>query len=336
VVLADAAPGLLDEHCAWRQEGALDPLVGIAAPPSERRALKGARTADPPAVSAVGRRWGLDAAALAGLEALEGDLQAKGGEALASLGRVPAVFARPSGKGWAVYLNVLLDRYPAARRKGYGGGAYRSLLASILAHLGVKPAVEVTAASGRPLGPARIARYRFGNADVVGVLLDPVDVDVVHGRDGVTIYDDSRLGRVARQEVEVRLPRMAEVVDARTGERFGRTDRVRTSVVVGEALVLALGEATPTLALAGPASAKRGEHARLSIVSPAAGRRLVRCHLRGPDGAFMPEYARNLLVDGAPGAFVVRFALDDPVGRYELRCADVTSGATAEGRLELR
>ena len=36
-----------------------------------------------------------------------------------------AVIIKPAGRGWAVYLNVLYDKYPVARSQGFGGAGYR-------------------------------------------------------------------------------------------------------------------------------------------------------------------------------------------------------------------
>ncbi|HSD29441.1 MAG TPA: hypothetical protein VLL75_19215, partial [Vicinamibacteria bacterium] len=336
VVIADAAAGLMDEHCAWVREGGLGSFFGVASPPSEKRALDAARVGGAPTVSEEGRTWGLDAVGLAGLEALEPNVAPRGSQPLVSVGGFPAVFARPVGKGWALYLNALFDRYPKQRTMEYGGAAYRSLVSSLLGRLHVRPAAEVLDMRGRPVGPARVARYRFGNDEVIGVLLEPIDLLASHGRDGVTVYDDSRLGRVARQEVEVRLPRTAEVVNARTGESLGRADRVRASLVAGEALVLALGDARPALGLTGPGTSRRGEHPRLTVASSGGGRRLVRCHVHGPDGGFRPEYSKNLLLEGQGAEMVLASALDDAVGAYRVRCTDVVAGTSAETQVDLR
>jgi hypothetical protein len=248
----------------------------------------------------------------------------------------PAVFVRRLGKGSTVYLNSLLDGYPQARKKDYGGREARAVLSSVLAHLGVRPAVEVRGASGLGTGPTRIARYRLGEAEIVGVLQDPIDLDAVHGRDGVVVYDDSRLGKTARQEIEVRLPRAAEVVNARTGEAYGKTDRVKATAVAGEALVLALVPARPSLELSGPATALRGEHPRFSLTASLPGPRVVRCHVHGADGGFIPEYSRNLLLNDGPASFVVPSALDDAPGVYHLKCTDLLGGGSAEAKLEMR
>src|SRR5262249_42122701 len=172
IAIADGAAGLFDEHCAWRPQGALDALFGVKAPPPERRTLTGARAHAPggPVLTAEGKAWGIDPAAIAGLSPLETGLEPAGGGALVDFAGTPAVLVRKVGRGCAVYLNVLFDGYAPARRSGYGGEGYRSLLRAVLAHAGVRPTVEVRAAAGSLLGPMRVGRYRFGTTDVVAVL----------------------------------------------------------------------------------------------------------------------------------------------------------------------
>jgi hypothetical protein len=186
------------------------------------------------------------------------------------------------------------------------------------------------------VGPARVSRYRFGTSEVVAVLLEPTAVEKAYGRDGVTVYDDSKMGPVLRQDLEVRLPRAADLVNARTGASLGRGDRVKATLAEGDALLLALNPApTGMLTLAGPDTARRGSHPRFEVASREGGKRLVRAHVVGPDGAFRPEFARNLLLDGRPEGFVVPFALDDSAGSYRVRVEDVLSGATEETAVAL-
>jgi hypothetical protein len=200
----------------------------------------------------------------------------------------------------------------------------------------VRASVEVRGAAGVGTGPTRIARYRLGGAEVVGVLQDPIDLDAVHGRDGVVVYDDSRLGKAARQEIEIRLPRVSEVVNVRTGEYYGKTDRVKATAVAGEALLLALTTARPSLTLSGPGTVHPGEHPRFSLAASLPGKRVVRCHVHGPDGTFIPEYAKNLLLGDGPVSLVIPSALDDAAGPYAIRCTDLVGGASAEAVLDLR
>ncbi len=336
IVVADGAPGLMDEHCAWRPQGMLNELFGIGAASSSQRAQTQAPRLGPVVATPEGITWGLESGELQGLSGWESGIVAKGSAPLLRIGATPAVFVRRVGRGWTVYLNVLLDRYPSLRANAYGGEAYRTLLKAVLGHLGVHPTVELADGKGRPVGPARIARYRLGGADVVAVLLEPIEVEKAYGRDGVTVYDDSSLGKVVRREIEVRLPRAGGVTNVRTGESLGRTDRVKLPVVAGDALFLAVGSPRGTLDVEGPATARPGERPRFSLRSSAPGQRLVRAQVFGPDGTSVPEYARTLLVAGERATFVLPLALDDPPGKYRLRFADVLSGDSVEAGLEAR
>jgi glycosyl hydrolase family 42 (putative beta-galactosidase) len=334
VVVADGAPGILDEHLAWQPGGLLDSVFGIAAPSSETRRLDG-RVAGAVSVTEAGKRWGLDPGGLAGIDAFEGGLRAQGAEALATIAGDPAVFVRQVGKGWAVYLNVLFDRYPQLRSKAYGGAAWRALASAILAHAGVGPAVTVRDAGGRPLPQTRIARYRFGGADVVALLQESLDVATLYGRDGVTVYEDARLGPVARQEVLIHLPRVARVTDVRTGKDLGRTDAVKMVVTPGDAVILAQGDAPARLTVDGPRSARRGERVSFAIGTGGSGTHLLRCHVMAPDGRFLPEYAANVLAEGESGRFEVATARSDVPGRYRIEVADVITGAAASVEVEI-
>jgi Beta-galactosidase trimerisation domain len=338
IVIADGAAGLMDEHCAWRTEGTLNELFGVGAPPSEKRHLAGGSAASAATLTADGIAWGLDAAALGGLALLETDVTPRGGSRpLATLGATPAVFARPVGKGWALYLDIPFDRYAQLRKEHFGGGGHRALLGGVLRHLGIGAAVTVQDGRGQGVGPMRVARYRLDDAEIVAVLAEPVAVEEIHGRDGVRVYDDSKLGPVVEQQVEIRLPRVGDVVNVRTGEYYGHTDRVRTSVVAGNALVLSVVPSRPTVALSGPSSGARGDHVTLALrIEGSAGKRLVRCQVFGPDGAFEPLYSRNVLAQGGTGEFVLPTALDDAPGRYRVKATDVVGGGTAEAQVEMR
>jgi hypothetical protein len=335
IVIADGAPGLFDDHIAWAPQGQLNGFFGIDAASSEKRALKAPR----PAGGAVtvrpeGKSWGLDGAALEGLRPFETGIEARTGQPLLDLAGTPAVLARRVGRGWALYLNVLLDGYPAQRKEHFGGGAHRELLSGLLDHLGVRPAIRLRDGKGHHLGPARVARYRFGEAEVAAVLLEPTDVAEAYRRDGVRVYEDSNLGRVA--PAEVALPRVADVVNARTGAFLGHTDRVKTTVSAGDALILGLSRARPVLSVSGPAVVPRGGHPRYTVTSSPPGRRLVTCQVYGPGGALVPEYSRTLRFDGTEGSFAWPTAVNDPAGSYRLKVRDVVGGGGAEAVVELQ
>jgi hypothetical protein len=280
-------------------------------------------------VTKDGSVLGLRAPDLAGLEAIEPAVRASTGRPLARVGATDVAVVNRVGRGRALYLNALLDRPGPARE------AWRPILRAVLADAGVRPAVVVTDPGGRPVSRVRVARYRFGEDEVVALLSGQLDVKASFGRDGVTVYEDAEKGRVVRTEVDVVLPRAAHVTNARTGESLGETTRLRTSLIAGDALVLALGPGSAPLRLEGPARAKRGEAPVFTASSSSAVRRLLRWHVWGPDGAFLPEYARVSVEAAATAAFVLPSALNDAAGEYRVRVTDVLRGASADATVRL-
>jgi len=309
-------------------------LFGITAASSDKRSIKSA--GGDVTVTDEGAGWGLAAKDLSGTTAAEPDIKAAAGTALARVGNADAVIVRSVGKGWAVYLNTLFDRYPKQRAEKFGGANYRSLVAAILARAGLRPAIEVLSADGTRLTQAQVARYRFGDAEILTIVKDNVALEGILGQDGVTVYDDAALGPVARQEITIKLPRKLYVTDVRSGKHLGYTDVVHSSVLVGDAVVLGLSPTENTITLDGPAAASLGEHPAFTLAASKPGRRLIRCHVFAPDGSMLPGYARNVLLENTAATFVLPSALNDPAGRYTISATDVVTGATAETKITLQ
>jgi hypothetical protein len=243
---------------------------------------------------------------------------------------------RSFGKGWTIYLNTVWDQYPKQRANNFGGAVYRELARAVLDKAGVRPSITVTSPDGHPVAQAQIARYRFGDSEVLAIVKENVELKGTVGRDGVTTYNDAKLGQVARQELTIKLPEKRFVTDIRSGKQFGYTDVVHTSILIGDAIVLALSPVEKKIKLDGASSAARGEHVRLSLVSTSSNGNLIRCHVFGPDGTRLAMYSSNVLLDGERGSFVLPFALNDKPGKYQLRATDVLSGASVEKTIELR
>ncbi|MEN3325549.1 MAG: hypothetical protein V7638_356 [Acidobacteriota bacterium] len=249
---------------------------------------------------------------------------------------IKRLFGNNVGKGWTLNFNKTFDRYPKERAANFGGATYRELVKSVFDKAGVRPTIEVMSADGRPVSQAQIARYKFGDAEIVTIVKENVALSGIVGQDGVTTYNDTNLGTVARQELTIRLPRKMYVADVRSGKQLGFTDVVHTSIVVGDALVLGLTAAQHEIHLDGVSTAKRGEHIFLKISSTAQETSLVRCHVFSPDGSRSPIYSRNVPVENGHGTFTLPFALNDPAGRYVIRATDVVTGAKFEKTIELR
>jgi len=196
--------------------------------------------------------------------------------------------------------------------------------------------VRVLGAGGKRLEQAQVVRYHFGDEQILTIVKDNTAVEGISQRDGVTIYNDSALGRIARQDISIRLPGKFYVTDIRSGKRLGFTDSVQSSVIVGDALVLGLSAADNKITIDAPATAALGEHVKLKIDSTLPGPRLVRCHVFDPDGAMLPVYASNLLMQSSSGWFVLPSALNDVGGLYTVIATDVVTGATASAKITLK
>ena len=199
-----------------------------------------------------------------------------------------------------------------------------------------RPAVSVSDPSGRPVSRVRVARYRFGEHEVIALLDGQLDVKTSFGRDGVTVYEDAQRGRVVRREVDVTLPRAAHVTNVRTGEVAG----ARRAACAPRSPPARLSSSRSArrgapLRLEGPARGRLGEASVFTVSAASAARRLLRFHVLGPGGAFLPEYARVSVAEGPSASFTLPSAVNDPPGEYRLRVGDVLSGATAEAVLRL-
>jgi hypothetical protein len=331
VVIADAGTGLMDQHCAWRQTNEVNELFGIISPASQDRSFK-ASSGQVVANPASGK-WGLNPNELTGIVPAEASIS---GASLLKIGETHAAIAKQTGKGWAIYLNVFFDKYPKLRSQNFGGESYRTLIAQLLEHVGVRPTVRVLNAAGHQLPQAQIARYSFGDAEILTIVKDNVALAGIVGQDGVTTYNDASLGQIAKQEITVKLPKKYFVTDVRSGQKLGFTDTVRSSVIVGDAVILSLTNSASDVKLTGSANAARGDHVQFRVTS-SPGSHLIRCHVFGPDGTMLSEYARNLLTDkNGATTFVLPSALNDKAGPYVVRATDIVSGATSEFKVVLK
>jgi len=333
VVIADTAPGWMDEHCAWRTNDKVNKLFGIATAPAERREMKLAAGVIQTSTQATG--WNLPRE-LSGLPIAEPDVQPAGGTSLLKIANSDAAILNRTGAGWTIYLNTTWDQYPKQRAAKFGGASYRQLAKAILDKAGVQPAIQVTSPDGQPLSQAQVVRYQFGDAEIVAIVKDNVAVAGVVDQDGVTTYTDASLGQVAKQELTIKLPRKFHVADVRSGKQLGFTDMIHSSILIGDALILGLSPEANELKFEGPVSANRGDHISFVLTSNRTATSLVRCHVYAPDGTRLPIYSNNVLLQDRHGTFTLPFAFNDTPGKYVIRSTDVVTGAVAEKTIELR
>ena len=334
VVIADSSVGVLNEHCSWQMSEAVNNLFGITAASSNKREFK-LSPGEIRKSSATG--WTLASSNFIGLRAAEADIHAaSGATALLQIAGSDAAIVNNLGKGWTIYLNTTWDQYSKQRATNFGGAAHRELSRAILDKAGVRPTVQVLSPDGHSVSQLQIARYKFGGSEVVAIVKENVALKGVAGQDGVTTYNDAKLGEVGKQELTIKLPYKAFVTDVRTGKQFGNTDVVNKSILIGDAIVLGLSRKENQISIQGPSSAERGEHISLNLISPSNDASLARYHVIGPNGTFLSMYSSNVLLQNGRGNFVLPFALNDEPGKYLIKVTDVVSGASMEKIIQLR
>jgi len=311
VLVADVRPAVTDEHCRAREASALADLFGVRmggrpAPVSGACEITGEVS------------WSGGKLTLAGprLEAVvaDGSVATAAGKALGTV-EGPVVVCNPVGQGLAVLLNFGVEAYetrpPAAREP------LVALVRALSEAAGVTPLVRALGRDGRPLPDCRLARFRYGDTTLHGVLLGA-------SHDGPT-------------EAVLRFAGPAHLYDTLAGAYLGRTDQARLRLEPGHGRILcALPEKLESLRLQTPRTTRAGTAMAVRVgLSGAAGRHLVRLHAIGPDGARRRYYDRSVTVQSSRGETVVPFAVNDAPGQWTLEAHEVATGVGAKATVEL-
>ena len=334
VVIADAAPGLMDQHCAWQTSSSLEKLFGITGGLAEKRDFK--LVAGDVRVTEEGSRWELSSTDITDFRIAEPDIKSASGKSLLQIGNADAAIVNRLGKGWTIYLNTTFDQYPKQRAAKFGGSGYRNLTNALFSKAGVRPSIEVTSPDGRRISQAQVARYTFGGSEIVAVVKENVAVAGIVGQDGVTTYNDSNLGQVAKQELTIKLARKSYVADVRTGKQLGYTDMIHASTLVGDALLFALTPQGNEIKVESADTAQLGQHVPVTVSTNTSGTGLVRCHVYSPSGTRLDIYSTNVLLQNGKSSFVVPFALNDEPGKYVIQATDVLTGARFEKTVDVK
>ena len=165
-VIADALPGIMDKHCAFRNSAKLQKLFGIEAPlatPETMIAAKG-----------------------------ETKLKLAGATALRSEDGKPVLLVNRCGKGQAWLLNYFHHTYSTDKQEGKNGPALEKLR-TVLDKAGVKPKVRLSGTDGKPLSGCERYLFNNGTTRLLGLVPDmsrPAGERIEVRLDGeYTIYD---------------------------------------------------------------------------------------------------------------------------------------------------
>jgi len=144
VVIADALPGVMDEHCTFRERAALADLFGVAP-----------------------TRAGRD-----DIVAMKGDpsLKLEGAKALLNEAS-PLLLEHTMGTGRAYLLNFFLDRYPEDKQEGRAGPTLEKLQ-HVFNAAGVKPAIRLESRTGERITDCETYLFNQGSTRLLGLIPD--------------------------------------------------------------------------------------------------------------------------------------------------------------------
>lgn len=202
LLIADYQAGLFDEHGRSRGTGALDGLFGV-------------RRSDYSVAEDYGKVAGKAPGRALGLAVMEPTLRVVDGEAEGTVGGVPYLIRKATGKGSTLYLNLGVMDYGAQRLTPRGNPALPAKMREVLAEAGVK--AEVTVRSGGKELPLceRIWR-RQGDRLFLFILRNVAPSATPTGEAG----EAARVG-TGPIPIEVTLRRAAKVINVRTGMALG-------------------------------------------------------------------------------------------------------------------
>ena len=143
-LICDRFTGVMDDHCRWRETGALDDVLGLE---RTRKAAPGDYTSEGP----------------------DPDLKSKGAKAAGSRKGIPVGWTHSYGRGNAFTLGYLLDNYVAEARDGLAG-QHRDLVAGTLSAAGVHPSLSLTTPEGEQVSGVAAATFDNGDCTLVGLV----------------------------------------------------------------------------------------------------------------------------------------------------------------------
>jgi hypothetical protein len=297
-VIADALPGVMDEHCQFRDERALADLFGVAPAKFDRAAI----------VAMMG----------------EPGLRLAGARAMLSEEGRPSLIENRFGGGRAYLLNYFLDRYPEEKMEQRQEPALEKMK-RLLAAAGINPAVRLSTLAGERVIGCETYLFNFGSTRLLGLAPDkekvtpvapvaPQKVRIVFERSGA-LYDVRQKrhlgsGSVFEIEIEPGVPGLFALVENRIGE----------------------------LELPANTHARLGEVVTLQfrIASSPQLRSVAKVRVIDPAGREMRYYGGNREISDGTGSISFRTALNDSPGVWRVAVTETISGETATVGLTIK
>jgi len=319
LLIADGKTGLMDEHCATRERGALDDLLGVTRPAANPLTPLREGTA----------RFTRDMGACRLSEisfddnAADPDLELAGGEALGSLADAPVFVVRALDKGRTVLTNFLLNNFK--RRLALGAEApLVEVVRNALALKGVQPAVAVRAEGSPTPRLASTVCYASGDAVLAGTILVPGD----QGADWSA-------------KVIFSFPKEGYIYDLREGKFVVRGRSAGKRVAGGDAALYALMPYRTTRVDVDVERSTLGAgdtvcySVRMKANGGKPGPGVYRVEVVGPDGQPRTHYGVTLTARAGRAEGGFETALNDMPGTWTVKAADYVSRVTGKATFDI-
>ncbi len=295
-VIADALPGIMDKHCAFRTARALADVFGVEPSQLNREA-----------VIAMNGEPGLKLAGAAPLLNEEGR---------------PALLEHRFGKGRAYLLNFFLDRYPEDRVEKRNAPTLEKVK-RVLAAAEIYPKVTLSSASGKPISDCDSFLFKNGTTQLLGLLPgkdgSATNNVLIKFNKGGALYDVRQKrylgsGATFETEIEASVPRLFALLERRIA---GVEIQSPAAAQRGE-------EVTINFRVH---EANRGVNNLRSVakvvVTDAAGREVK-------------IYGGNRDIVNGAGNIRFRTALNDPAGLWRVSVTEVISGERAQAEIRVQ
>ena len=324
IVLADAMPAIMDEHCTTLPAGRLDELFGIKRMGTAKDRTPGLTRTDVADTRGLAKPEKLDLSVLEQLE-VTGGAQAL----YRSANGTPAYIVRAVGKGLTIYLNADITDYHRWRISPPNDVPVRQLFAAIFAHANVPMTTQVLREDGSRAHGLECFEYPYGESTMYAFHRN-------------FRFRTSELGPASLQNVkamagewkgDVTLPVSGAIYNARTGELLGTGNKVNTQVPEYTPLILSVVPEPVRSLSATIAPVKRGGWISATITlegGATADTHIVNVQVDGPENAFPMTEAHNVMVRDGKGYWEYPVAENQVPGKYTLRIRDALTGVSSE------
>jgi hypothetical protein len=309
MVIADARPGVMDEHCRTLAQGALDDVFGVKSSTDGMEKMAQGDFTPQGKLGALPPDFKLDDYCASPA------LQLTTGKALAQIGGKPAFIVNTYGKGQAVLLNMFLNQY--ARRQELGAEAGLLKIAQeAFAAAQVSSPLRARITAGR----VKVRRFVNGPVQYVGVLAGASG----EGKVDLAVPPDCTVYSTTWPQ---------DPKEPVSGRDLGGKRTI--SVRAGEAAVLAFLPERLTAVKVQPAALKVAPGSVVSYQVTAVGGkqrlpRVFRIEVLDARDKVPFYYAAQLAApqDVAKGSF--QLALNDAPGKWKIIATDVATGMKGE------